>query len=170
MTNYIEPTLKTRQLFFFAVVVLGGLAVLTSRLDELLPPLSGDPLLALDQMHFRLLVATVLSTIIFTALSIVAIYNTRRAVQSGQWPAKGMTVPFRTKIVEIKNARNAWLLLAIILCCFVSMVSLKWFIYSKYQELREVVQQSTMRNEECKSNLVVSPSPSFKQGALKRAP
>jgi len=165
MTEYIEPTLKARQLFFLAIILLGGYALFISRIDEFLPPPS-DP----DQMLDWLLIATILSTIFYTTLSILAIYYTRRAVQSGQWPAKGMAVPFRTKIKEIKNPRNAWLLLTIILCYFAIKISFGWYMYTQQRKLTEEIKHLIVRSKEQMEKYGVQPNPSFKRDALKRAP
>jgi formate hydrogenlyase subunit 3/multisubunit Na+/H+ antiporter MnhD subunit len=161
MTEYVEPSLKARQLFFLAVILLGGFALFISRLDELLP--YSEP----DQMRDWALIAMVLSTIFFTALSVVAIYYTRRAVQSGQWPAKGMAVPFRTKIKVIKNPRNAWLLLTVILCYFAFKIAFLWFMYVQQRQLDEEIQQLIVQSEEQIKKYGVQPNLSVERDAAK---
>jgi len=147
MTRYVEPTLRTRQLFFLAVISLGGLLLASSRLDDILPPFSSEPLAALDQMLGRSLVAATLSTIYYALFSVVAIHYTRRAVESRQWPPNGMTVPFRLKVKEIKNPRNAWMFLAIILFMFTAQATIPWFGYAKQrsqlEELKEMFKVPT---------------------------
>jgi len=164
MTEYVEPTLRARQLFFLAIILLGGFALFISRLDVFLPPLS-DP----DQMRDRLLVAIVLSNIFHIALSIEAIYYTRRAVQSGQWPPKGMAVPFRTKIKKIKNPRNAWLLLTVMLFGFAFNTLLPWLSYAKHKELDKEIKQLIIRSEEFKKKYEVPPNPALKRDSAKAA-
>ena len=162
--EYIEPSLRARQLFFLVILLLvGGYGLFISRIDEFLP---SDP----DQILDWLLIVTILSTIFYTALSILASYYTRRAVQSGQWPAKGMAVPFRTKIKKIKNPRNAWLLLTIILCYFAIKISFGWYMYAEQRKLSEEIKQLTVRSNEQMEKYGVQPNPPFKRDALKRAP
>jgi hypothetical protein len=160
MTRYIEPTLRSRQLFFLYVILLGGFALFVSHLDDiLLPLLSCDPLLALEQTIVWSLVSTILTTILYLSLSVTVIYYTRRAVQSGQWPAKGMTVPFRTKVTEIKNPRSAWLYLIIVLTIFTSSIVRQWLAHDKSRiELVQIRQW-----------MQVTPNPAFKRDCRKSA-
>ncbi len=137
MTTYVEPNLGTRRVFFLAVVLLGVLAFVVFRLEDFLPPLSSDPLQALDQSTDRLLVATILNTLIHIAISVVAVSLTLRAVQSGQWPPKGMNVPFRKRVTEIKRPAVAWALLVILLSIFVAQVSMRVVIYTKILAVTE---------------------------------
>lgn len=157
MTNFVEPTLKTRQLFFLAVAALGGFAFFISRLDVFLPSIRAP-----QQMNNWLLASTVISSMFYIFLAVVAIYYTRRAVQSGQWPAKGMTVPFRTKVMEIKNPRNAWLLLSIILCLLTIKIALPWVMYVKQLEMIEEIQQLNTQSELLNNKCEDSSSPALK--------
>ena len=158
MANYVEPTLKTRQLFFLAVTALGGLAFFVSRLDVFFPSIR-DP----QQMNNWLLAATVMSSLFYIFLAVVASYYTRRAVQSSQWPAKGMTVPFRTKVMEIKNPRNAWLLLTVMLCFLTIKIALQWVMYAKQLEIIEEIKQLNIRTETLNSKCKDSSNPAIKQ-------
>lgn len=158
MTNYIEPTLKARQLFFLAVAALGGFALFLSRLDVFLPSIR-DP----HQMNNWLLAFNVISNFIYISLAVAAIYYTRRAVQSGQWPAKGMTVPFRTKVIEIKNSRNAWLLLTVVLCFLTIKIALPWVMYTKQLEIAEEIKELNSRSEALNSKCEDSTLPALNQ-------
>jgi hypothetical protein len=158
MTNYVEPTLRTRQLFFLAVATLGGFALFISRLDVFLPAIR-DP----NQISTWLLASTVISSLFYISLAVAAIYYTRRAVQSGQWPAKGMTVPFRTKIMEIKNPKNAWLLLTVMLCFLIIKIALPWVMYAKQLEMVEEIKQLNIRSEGLNSKGENPSNPSLKQ-------
>jgi formate hydrogenlyase subunit 3/multisubunit Na+/H+ antiporter MnhD subunit len=131
MTEYIEPSSKARQLFFLAVILLGGFALLSSRIDGFLPPLSNDPLVALEQFRQRLIVTTVVLTIFYVALLVSVFRYTRRAVQSGQYPPKGMAVPFRSKVKEIKKPWAAWIFFVLMLCTSIFHIAMPWFGYAK---------------------------------------
>lgn len=137
MITYIEPNLGTRRVFFLAVVLFGVLAFAMSQLEDLLPPLSSDPLQALDQSTDRLLIATILNTFTHIVISVVAVYLTQRAVQSRQWPPKGMNVPFRTRVTEIKRPMVAWSLLVMVLSIFVAQVSTRVVFYTKFLTITE---------------------------------
>lgn len=131
-----------------------ALGVLTSRLNDLLPPLSSDASQMFDQLVERSLLAAVIGTVLFGAFSMVAVHFTRRAVKSGQWPPKGMSVPFRTKILEIKNPRNAWTYLGVLLLMFAVQIALPWYAYAKqkayYGELKELLKDPPA-NKACRS-------------------
>jgi hypothetical protein len=143
MTQYSEPTPKARQIFFLVVLLAVALGWLTTRLNDLLPPLSDEPSELFDQVLERSLLAAVIGTIFFGILCSVAVYFTRRAVQSGQWPPKGMPVPFRTKVLKIKNPRKAWAYLAALLLIFSAQIAMPWYAYAKqrayFGELKELI-------------------------------
>ena len=145
MTRYIEPTLRTRQLWFLAALLVAtSFWLLTTRIDQLLPPLDKDLAVAFDQILERSLIAAILSTVFFVVYSLVAIHYTRRVIASQQWPPTGMTVPFRTKVKEIKNPRNAWLYLTVSLgILFAIQIALPWAHYVNQREhfraLKEII-------------------------------
>lgn len=147
MEKYIEPTLKTRQLFFLSIALLGGLALLASHRDKFLPPLNHDPSLAIDQMLNRSLVAALISTILFISFSVAAIHYTRLVIRSGQWPPKGMNVPFRTKIRKIKNPWNARTYLIVIMCLFAAQTVMPWAIYAQQRTLLGELKQQIYADE-----------------------
>ncbi len=137
MTRYIEPTQRTRQLFFLAAILWAGLVLFLDRLDQFLPPLSKDRSIAIDQILERSLWGTVLSTVFIVILSMGAIYLTQRAISSGQWPPTNMTVPFRAKVKEIRSPRRTWISLAVLLSFFAIQIGLSWILYAKKQETLE---------------------------------
>ena len=143
MTEYVEPTLRTRQLFFLAVILLAGLSLFAFRLDVYFPPVSDW-----HQMQQRLFVVIVLSNLLNIALSIWVINLTRRAVRCGQWPPKGMRVPFRTKIKRIKKPRIAWLFLTVFLCVFTLNTLLPWFGYAMNEKIYLIQEQYEEFKEE----------------------
>ena len=135
MTRYIEPTLKARQRFFLAATIWAGCVLLSGRLDQLLPPLSADTAVAMDQALDRILLFAGLSTAFFSALSFCAIRYARRAVESRQWPPNGRSIPFRAKVRDIKNPRNVWLFLGMLLIIFALQIALSWGVYLKQRTL-----------------------------------
>jgi Na+/H+ antiporter NhaC len=142
--KFIEPTPKTRQLFFLSLFFLGVLALAIPHIDDLLPPLSSNQTIVFEQVLSRSLMAAVLSTLFFVVFSGIAFHYTQRAIRSGQWPPKGMSVPFRIKITEIKNPRNAWALLIILLCLFLAQTAMIWIVYVKqrahFEELKQLIE------------------------------
>lgn len=161
MTTYVDPNPRTRRFFFIALAVLGALALVAARIEDLLPPLSNDPIQALDETTNRLLVATILNTLVNIVFSVIAVHLTRRAVQSRQWPPKGMNVPFRTRVTAIERPTVAWAFLAVVLCLFVFQSSLRVSIY--------IMARSGI--EETKRLLEVSPNNTFNRtsGSLRAA-
>ena len=141
MKRYIEPTPKARQLFFLTLVMLGGYALLVSRIDMLLPPISSDAKIALDQAINRLFIGAVLSTLFFSGFVFAAIHTTRRAVKSGQWPPVGMPVPFRTQVTEIVRPWKAWAILAAVLIYLTFKIAMPWFIYLEFQKMESKLQE-----------------------------
>ncbi len=55
----------------------------------------------------------IFSTAFFVVATLIAIRYTGKIIKSGQWPPSGMAVPFRTKVVEVRNPRIVWGLLVI---------------------------------------------------------
>jgi hypothetical protein len=135
MSKYVEATLRTRQLFFLGVILLGGLILFLDRVEAILPPLSRDPVLAIEQFAHRSMVAALVLSVFYLVLSAMAINLAKRSADSGQWPPKGMTVPFRTKIIEIKKQRYVWLYLTIILSVFTAQAAMPWVRYEEQREL-----------------------------------
>ena len=134
MKRYVEPTEKARQLFFLALLMISGLALLADRLDELLP-ISSDTSVALDQVLERSLLGAVLSSVFYGALAGIAIHLTRRAVVSKQWPPVGMSVPFRTAVREVRRPWTAWTCLGLVLLAFALQIAGPWYGYVTVREL-----------------------------------
>lgn len=135
MEKYVEPSLKARKLFYLAIVLFCGLALFVMYLDEILPPISSDITVALEQTNERSFAASIISTIFYIGFSIVVYHYTRRSIQSKQWPPAGMAVPFRLKVKEIRNPNIAWLYFLCILFIFVVQTTFTWYVYAKQQTI-----------------------------------
>ena len=135
MKRYVEPSPRTRQLFFLALVLLTALAVVVDRFDRILPPLSLNPAVALEQGANRLLLASAFSSVFYAVLAILVVRMTRRAVRSGQWPPVGMSMPFRTAIREIRHPRVEWLLMSLALVSLVVLAALPWLGYAQFRNV-----------------------------------
>jgi hypothetical protein len=158
MSTYIEATPRTRQLFFLAVILLGGLFLALDRIAFLLPPVSEDPVIAIEQTIYRSASSALAVSILYAALSVVAIRYAKLTAESGQWPPQGMTVPFRTKVLVIKKKQHVWLYLGFILCAFALQGTLPWVKYSIQKE----------RLEELRKGIAVVPSEAFNVDEINR--
>jgi hypothetical protein len=133
MKRYIEPSPRARQLFFLALALLAAFAVVVARLDRILPPLSSNPTVALDQGAARLLFASAFSSVFYGALAFFVVRMTYRSIRCKQWPPVGMPVPFRTAIREIRHPRVEWILMSFGLVSLAFLAALPWLGYAQFR-------------------------------------
>ena len=142
MKEYVEPTPRARRNFYLWALLVLLMFLGSENIERFLPPLSSDPLEAVEQQTTRLLVATILSIVIYVALSVLLVHLTRRAIQSGQWPPKEMGVPFRTKVTRIEKPARVWAILAILLTLYVVQVGMRIAIYVKVVSITVLAKES----------------------------
>ena len=161
MKRYVEPDPRARQLFFLALAVWALCAVLVARLNQILPPLSSNIGIALDQGTKRLLLSAVLASAFYAGVAFYAVRLTRRSILCGQWPPVGMSMPFRTAIREIRHPGVEWFLMSLALLSLAGLAALPWLAYAHARDTAAEI-----------SALSLTPNPSIErtcQGPL-RAP
>lgn len=94
MKRYVEPDPKARQMFFLALALVAAFAFAVARLDRILPPLSSNPSVALDQVATRLLLAAAFSSV----------FHSLTPPSSEQAPAS-RRLPLMSNVSRLKQAR-----------------------------------------------------------------
>ena len=106
--RYIEATSKTRLLFLLALAAWAACTLLVMK---------------------RPLMAAIGATLFWVLVSVVSVHYWTRAVRSGQWPPKGMDVPFRMKVQELRSLNRARAYLASLLVIYAVQAALPWYAY-----------------------------------------
>jgi lipopolysaccharide export LptBFGC system permease protein LptF len=96
----------------------------------------------LDQVVERSLLAALLASMLWCCFAVVAIYLTHRAVRSRQWPPAGISVPFRTEVIDIKRPWVAWALLAVFVVTCAFQIAGPWYGYATLREVTPALKRA----------------------------
>ncbi len=124
MKRYIEGSYKARLVFFLAFLLWAGLVLFLQRFDTWFP-ISGTLQEQLVQSSDRALLAAIVSTVFYLALSGLVVFEAIWTVRTRQYPPLGHLVPFRTPIREIKYPILVWVWPVPFLRCALAILHFK---------------------------------------------
>jgi hypothetical protein len=132
-TQFIEPSIRARRWFW--VIALAWVCVVAVLINfDRWFPVSGSSLDQIEQLMNRSLCAIILRVIFYLAMSLVVIVLTIATVRTKQWPPRGMPVPFRARVTEVRRPIFVWLYASIIVMLHLLMIATSvetWRIQSR---------------------------------------
>jgi hypothetical protein len=134
MKRYVEASPRAKKVFFIVAFIWAGVALFLAGYDVWFP-LSDVPQEQLVQISNRALVAVVVSVVFYLALSILVVLYTVWTVRSRQWPPHGCSMPFRTKVHEIKQPVLVWVLAGILLFGYMAHIGKQIYSWSQTNNL-----------------------------------
>jgi hypothetical protein len=138
--RYVEPSNRPRRWFWIvALIWVCALAILV-RFDELFP-ITGSSLNQIEALVKRSFFAAVFMMIVYLGMSLIIVFLAVRTIRTKQWPPRGMGVPFRTRVTEIRRPVFVWLYAAVMLFLLALQIGIsvkKWQAQKRIHE--EVLQ------------------------------
>ena len=134
MKHYIEASPKAKKVFFIVAFIWAGVALFLASYDVWFP-VSGTQQEQLVQISNRGLVALVVAVVFYLLLSILVVAYTVWTVRSGQWPPLGRSMPFRTRVHEIKQPVLAWVFAGILLLGYAAHLGTQIYSWSLTNKL-----------------------------------
>ncbi len=134
MKRYVEGSYKARLAFFFVFLLWAVVVLFQQRFDTWFP-ISGTLQEQLVQSSDRALLAAIVSTVMYLALSGFVVFEAIWTVRTKQYPPLGHLVPFRTPIREIKYPIMVWVCAGSILSMCIGHIALQvfaWFLINEY--------------------------------------
>ena len=134
MKHYVEASPRAKKVFFIVAFIWAGVALFLAGYDVWFP-ISDVPQEQLVQISHRALVAVIVSVVFYLALSILVVLYAVWTVRSRQWPPHGCSMPFRTKVHEIKQPVLVWVLAGILLFGYMAHIGKQIYSWSKTNNL-----------------------------------
>ena len=146
MADYVEADPRARLYFLGGIVVLLGAGIALWLHASPMPQASGsEPAAWLQGAVARALRSALAATAFHALITGLVLWAASRAVASGQWPPRGMAMPFRERVRPITSPALVWAGVATVAVLQLAVVLMFWWHYGQLQGLLEMVQAAPVR-------------------------
>lgn len=139
MSQYVEPDPKIRRVWLACMLALVAVGAALKYYLSSLPAPTGTAATALQEVADRMLLASLLNTLLWGGLAALLIWLVARAARSGQWPPTGIRMPVRSRVYAVQRPVLLWALVILSLLPVAYMVFAYWQLYWDLRGLAALV-------------------------------